>query len=159
MVVAVTETDKGSKQRAIRATVETAKVGATASQQEMLRWLNRVVMIAKQLCPVDTGTLARTIRIVTQAPTGGFFEVTKDPLSNQIGVTALITAGGWMINPKTGRICDYAQLVHDGGPTSRGAGYRAGIPFLTMAIDQSESEYQQMVKRIGDAHAKRWAGS
>jgi len=114
-------------------------------------------MVAKQLCPIDTGTLATSIRIVTQAPTGGFFEVTKDPLSNKIGVTALITAGGWLVNPKTGRIVDYAQAVHDGHIT-RGGGYYMGVPFLTMAIDQCEPEYQMMVKRIQDAQANAWRG-
>lgn len=108
-------------------------------------------------CPKDTGTLATTIRIVTQAPTGGFFEVVKNPLENTIGVTALITAGGWLVNPRTGFICDYAAAVHDGHLT-RGGGYYAGVPFLTMAIDASEAEYQQMVKKIFDAQERAWHG-
>ena len=163
MVVTVRESDDGSKQRAIQATERTAKAGAVTTQRELLKWLNKVVMIAKELCPIGTpastgirgyigGTLARTIRIVTQAPTGGFFEVTKDPLSDKVGVTALITAGGWLINPNTGRICDYAQAVHDG--TFK----MAGRPFLTMAIEQSEPDYQMMVKKIGDAHENAWKG-
>lgn len=157
MVVIVRETDSGSKKRAMQATYRTAHAGATTTQNEMLKWLSKVVMLAKSLCPVETGTLARTIRIVTQAPTGGFFEVVKNPLENKIGVTALITAGGWLVNPKTGFICDYAQAVHDGHLT-RGGGYYAGVPFLTMAIDASEAEYQEMVKKIGDAHENAWRG-
>lgn len=157
MVVVVRETDGGSKKRAMRATYGTARAGATATQHEMLHWLSKVVMLAKTYCPKETGTLATTIRIVTQAPTGGFFEVVKNPLENDIGVTALITAGGWLVNPKTGFICDYAQAVHDGHLT-RGGGYYAGVPFLTMAIDASEAEYQQMVKKIFDAQERAWHG-
>lgn len=163
MVVAVYETDRGSKKRAMQATTRTARAGATATQREMIQWLNKVVMVAKGLCPIGTpastgmkgyigGTLATTIRVVTQAPTGGFFEITKDPLQNKIGVTALITAGGWLINPNTGRVCDYAQAVHDG--TFK----MAPRPFLTMAIDQCEPEYRLMVKKIQDAQANAWKG-
>jgi len=156
MVVAFSESDKGSKRKTIGAYERVGVEGAKIYQRGMLQWLSKVVMLAKKYCPIDTGTLARTIRIVTQAPSGGFYEVTRDPLKNRISVTALITAGGWLINPKTGSICDYAQIVHDGGPTSRGAGYRMGTPFLTMAIDEAEPELQYHINRIGNKWEEEW---
>lgn len=155
MVARVVESDRGSKQRAISAGARVARRGAEVYQREFLHWLSKVVMLAKRYCPVDTGTLAKTIRIVTKAPTGVYFEVIRDPLQNKIDVTALITAGGWLVNPKTGRICDYAEAVHDGHVT-RGGGYYFGVPFMTMAIDQCTPELDRLTAKLGKAWEQEW---
>lgn len=61
---------------------------------------------AKELCPVDTGSLQKSIRLQTAARQAGHI--------HSIGVSA----GGYITNPKTGRKVDYARHVEYG--TSRG---------------------------------------
>lgn len=60
---------------------------------------------AKELVPVDTGALQASIRLIVTAATAG--HVTR------VGVRA----GGYEVNPKTGKLVDYAVYVEFG--TSR----------------------------------------
>jgi len=70
---------------------------------------------AKSNCPVDTGALRKSIRRITTAERKG--HVTR------VGVRA----GGYEMNPKTGRLVDYAVYVEMG--TSR----QRPQPFLVPA--------------------------
>jgi len=58
-----------------------------------------MVDIAKRMVPVDTGTLQKSIRKEIAR--------TRDPKKKVI----IVCAGGNLINPKTGRLCDYASFV------------------------------------------------
>ena len=58
----------------------------------------QIVEIAKQLVRVDTGTLQSDIRL----------EVIE---TSPIRVSVAVRAGGTQTNPKTGKVCDYAQAV------------------------------------------------
>lgn len=60
---------------------------------------------AKELVPVDTGALRDSIRVIVTAKTAG--NITR------VGVRA----GGYEVNPKTGKLVDYAVPVEFG--TSR----------------------------------------
>ena len=68
------------------------------------------------LCPVETGSLQRSLRTFKQEGLGALCSV---------GVSA---GNGGVINPKTGREVDYARFVEYG--TSR----RAAKPFLRPAL-------------------------
>ena len=66
---------------------------------------------AKLLVPVDTGALRRSIRVTSTAKTSG--RVTR------VGVRA----GGYEVNPKTGRLVDYALPVEFGSSRQAPQGY------------------------------------
>lgn len=74
--------------------------------------LDRMILAAKALCPVDTGALMASVR----AERRGALE------------SALVAGGGGYVNPRTLRPVDYARHVHDG--TSR----TPPRPFLLQAI-------------------------
>ena len=78
--------------------------------------LDRMVLTAKAICPVDTGSLMASIRAERRGPLE----------------SALVAGGGGYMNPKTGKMVDYARQVHDG--TSR----KPARPFLLQAV-QAES--------------------
>ena len=74
--------------------------------------MEEMVGIARSLCPVDTGALAGSIRVERLSP-----------------LEMALTAGGaGFVNPRTGRVIDYAEAVHDG--TSK----RPARPFLRQAL-------------------------
>ena len=74
--------------------------------------LDRMVLAAKALCPVDTGALMASIRAERRGPLE----------------SAIIAGGGGYVNPRTLRPVDYARHVHDG--TSR----TPPRPFLLQAV-------------------------
>ena len=96
---------------------------------------------ARDNCPVGTpastgipgyigGSLKKTIRFLRRAMKAG--------MTRKIS----ITVGGYIRNPNTGRIVDYAKHVHEG--TSR----MPSRPFLKNAIDRHK---KTLVKAIIDA--------
>ncbi len=84
---------------------------------------------AKRLCPVDTGSLQKSIRRTAYARVAGHVQ--------QMGVRV----GGYIINPKTGRLVDYARHVEYG--TSRSQAQ----PFLRPAVLKYKRELVKIVKR------------
>lgn len=84
---------------------------------------------AKRVCPVDTGSLRKSIRLQVQAR----------PKKNvhKIGVSA----GGYVTNPKSGEKVNYASHVEYG--TSR----QRPQPFLRPAIERHKKE---LLKIAGD---------
>jgi len=77
-----------------------------------------VVRDARSLVPVDTGSLQRSIRMHSYVMEGHVQEV-------------VVTAGGYVTNPKTGRKVDYAAYVEYG--TSR----VKPKPFLNPALERN----------------------
>lgn len=125
-------------------------------------WWEKVRDLAKTLCRDmgvwDTGTLHDTIRIISGGTElgigyGGYYEVVVSP--TDIQVDRMLIAGGMLINPKTGRICDYAEAVHDGHFTKSGT-YVAGRPFLSMALDLAEPELRLILNKFMDEQEKEW---
>ena len=87
--------------------------------KEALREVARkVVQDAKALCPVDTGSLRRSIRAEEYPPQVSLYRI-------------YVIAGGKIINPKTRRKVDYASYVEYG--TSRAPAQ----PFLRPALEQN----------------------
>lgn len=84
---------------------------------------------AKRLCPVDTGSLKKSIRRTAYARVAGHIQ--------QMGVRA----GGYIINPKTKRLVDYAKHVEYGTSRTRAQ------PFLRPAIVKYRRELVKIVKR------------
>lgn len=97
-----------------------------ASKQSLS--LDRMVLIAKSYCPIDTGALMASIRAEMRGPLE----------------TALIAGGGGYVNLRTLKPVDYAKNVHDG--TSR----IPPRPFLLQAILAERLRLaQEIIERSG----------
>lgn len=147
-----TETDFGTKRKAKVALARTHRELDSEFRLAAREYWWRVWETARTLCPVDTGALMNSIRLIWMVGYGGgpevpfAGEVFEVAISSQgIEMTAMIKAGGegW-INPKTGWYVDYAQAVHDG------TRYMAARPFLTEAIAMNEAYLQQVLARHVD---------
>ena len=80
---------------------------------------------AKDLVPVDTGSLRKSIRVEKE----GELQV------------SVIAGGGGVINPRTGREVDYAGYVEFG--TSR----MSPQPYMQPALEKNRDEILKIVKR------------
>ena len=86
----------------------------TEIKTDLLDAAHFMVTMAKAYCPVDTGTLQKTIR-KERGGSGLHWRVMR------------VRAGGYFVNPKTGRICDYATYVE------------ARTPFMAPAYQSVET--------------------
>lgn len=159
MAVVIWKEDVPPIQRTIDATYRMDEVADTSFEKLINDWWRRVRDLAKSLCremgAYDTGTLYNTIRIiyapVTPIGYGAFYEITAGPMS--IDVDRMLVAGGLLINPKTGRICDYAESVHDG----TGMNYRKGPrEFLTIALEIMEPELMTIMEGMISQEEREW---
>jgi len=141
MSVALEETEKGKAE--IRDSLDKYRkeLGrGTVIKRKLDEVIDRIVEDAILGCPKDTGTLASTIKAVEGASgifgagIKGFTVYDKSIVAGDPSVT----------NPKTGRPCIYAPLVHDGHATKSG-GWYAGSPFLSDAIMAHEDEVERAV--------------
>lgn len=141
-------------EKIVEATKRVDNVAKKKFQKSIDDWWKRVRDLAKSKCPVDTGTLQSTIRIiyspVTEIGFGAFYEVTAT--ETNIEVDRMLVAGGMLINPKTGRICDYAEVVHDGFPPEN----RPANPFLDDAINEMEPELMTIMSQFMNEIEREW---
>lgn len=156
------ETDMGSKGRAQLACREFPQELTAEARWRLRFWWEKVLLTAKALCPIDTGTLSTSGRIETrEGPTEGgalgeFYEKAVG-FDNEL-INSMIVFGGLLVNPKTGRICDYAQAVHDGHFTANGR-FIPPQPFIEMAINIHIDElYDILGKSIDRAAETVWTG-
>ena len=91
---------------------------------------DKIVKEARELCPVDTGALRKSIRKEKELRS-------LYPFTYTIGVAA----GGHEKNPKTGREVDYAAYVEFG--TSR----TPAQPFMGPAVDKNRAEIRRILSR------------
>jgi len=149
-LIKLEETDKGTKRRAKEAIKKIKIKSPEQFQRRMKRYVRKVRKDAKRFCPVDSGALQSSIRLVSMEniPKGNF-EAARD-----ITLTHQIIAGGLpYINPNTKRVVDYAQAVHDGVP-SKGI---PPTPFLSDAIALNKTYYDATIKGYLEWKEKQWS--
>ena len=117
---------------------------------------SRIMVYAKQMCPVDTGALMLSIRILEESGekgVGGSYEVMA-PVAGYMGekpiVYTVAAGGGGYINPKTLREVDYAEAVHDG--TFR----MPPRPFMSDAEVLARVDWVEMENKIMGEINKLW---
>ena len=76
-----------------------------------------IVVMAKTLVHVDTGTLQKSIR--------------KERTRNRV---VSVRAGGYFTNPKTGTICNYAQWVEN------------NYPYMQPSVDMARNYVTELIK-------------
>jgi len=147
--IEIRETDLGSKKRTRKAIRRIQDKKAEAFVKELDAVVDNVVATAKRLCPVDTGTLQRSIRKIRtwEQPTSSYHIKAKDvTLDFQI-----IAGGAPYYNPKYNKMVDYAQAVHDGTYN------RPPTPFLTDAVDMHQAELDEALNRFVKKIEEEWA--
>ena len=143
------ETDYGTKKKTRKVISKIQKGKGKMFHRSMLKYINKVLDDAKRLCPVDTGTLQSSIRLITREAMGkGSFIAGRD-----ITEEFYIIAGGPpYFNPKHKRFCDYAQAVHDG--TLR----MPARPFLTDALAKNKAELDKITGKYIQWINETWSG-
>lgn len=156
-----TESDSGSKDRAKKRAKRFSEQLTVEGRWRLKAWWYEVWMTARMYClawAFDTGTLFSTIRIEESRsmPEGYPYEVAFSSQNEM--VNSMIIAGGYAINPKSGRIVDYAQFVHDGHFTVGGR-WMPPKPFLRQAIEDHRAELDMILKNCIEKVAEtEWAG-
>jgi hypothetical protein len=97
--------------------------------EKMLEWAEEVLLerarymrdVAQVLVPVDTGSLRDSIRVERGGQGLHWREIR-------------VRAGGYIVNPKTGRLVDYAVYVE------------AKYPFMKPAFDEIKDNIAGMIK-------------
>lgn len=145
-----TKTDSGTERKAREGLERGIKYNKEKFEQAIMRYWWKVWQDARRLCIeygiFDTGTLYNTIRIEWNTPMGfgggPTYEVAFGP--DRVEVTGMIRAGGMLINPKTGRIVNYAESVHEGTGKNLAKGPRR---FLVDAILMNEGFLEQILRK------------
>lgn len=141
--IELSETDYGSKGRARVAAERMPQKISEEARPQLQAWWERVKATAQSLCPIDTGSLMLSIRIEPLTITfGENFEIAVSP--NEQLINSQIVAGGMIVNPKTGRLVDYAKAIEEGHFTVSGS-WVPPNPFLEMAINIHIGELYQIL--------------
>lgn len=148
MSVILKESDEGTKGQVIKKVKEyDKKLDATLKQKLDVVW-DKVLWDAIMECPVITGTLASTVRIVE----GAFGGLMGSHIAGRMIFDRTITAGDETITKPDGSPCIYAQWVHDGYIHPRSGKWIAGNPFLEIAL---EKNFAELEKAINEAFKER----
>jgi len=153
MVVGLVETDSKTKTQLQTASQRAIKRIDKDFSGKMDDFWDLVFAVALEKCPVETGTLASSIRVVDGAfdPSGfSGVSVTVNGMGGYGAVERSIVAGGEeYINPKTHGPCDYASYVEVGHMTKNG-GFVEGAFFLTDALNECEPQLDEILNGFAD---------
>ena len=100
------------------------------AQDKLLTYAHKVKNVAYMMVPVKTGSLQKSIRVEVYSVPAGYL------------VKLGIRAGGYVTNPESHRIVDYAAFVEYGTRKMRAQ------PFMRPAIKFYESELKRTLKEI-----------
>jgi hypothetical protein len=156
MVIIISETDDGTKMKTKYEIEKFSRKLPEEIRAELEEIWDKIWMEAINLCPIDTGALASSIKVLEGASEtlggmggGNVKTVTAGPsLSGELVFDRTIMAGDEIIiNPKTGKsTAVYASLVHDGHMMRDGTFWH-GVPFLTEAVAKYEGELMAAVDK------------
>jgi hypothetical protein len=148
--------DKGSNKDTIEALENLEKdIGKSkAIEDELTKVWEKIRMDAFTDCPMDTGSLASTIRVI-KTPLGSMMSGNSPIKSITIFDRTIVAGDNMTINPKTNKGVDYASLVHDG--YSKGGYINNGKPFLTNALAKNDAELMEAVNKALDKLERRYS--
>lgn len=150
MAIAIFESDNGTKERTQEEMLQLSRAIPKSVEKELDAVFDKIYNAAIQFCPIDTGALVSTIQIVE----GVLGEASGSIKDVMIFNKSIIAGDETITNPKTGRPVDYARFVHD-GYTTRGGVWKAGVPFLTEAVEMYMVELEEAINKVIDYLEKR----
>jgi len=155
-MIVITESDNGTK-RLARMKVKELQTGLPEKvAAELDRVWHEIWADAVRECPVDTGALVSTIRIV-EGVMGNIGGELSRFISETFFDRTIIAGDPARINPKSGRPIDYANLVHD-GHLMRDGTFWCGHPFLTIAFAMHMKELEDAVDKAMRSLGYKFSG-
>lgn len=148
MSVILKESDDGTKQKVVKKIEEYDKKLDDTLRQKLDKVWDKVLWDAIMECPIITGTLASTIRIVE----GAFGGLMGGHIAGRMVFDRTITAGDETVTKPDGSPCIYAQWVHDGFIHPRSGRLTRATPFLEIALERNFAELE---KAINEAFGER----
>lgn len=149
------KTHKG-KMRTIEATKRAEKISFEEFEKSFKNYFKLLLQLAKRNCPVDTGTLRASIRLENEPKGGGGLGgKIHGEVERHAGWGKRVVAGGMLINPKTGNICDYATFVHDGHFTRTGS-FVPPRPFIDDALREADEYLIKCADKYLAKIGKEW---
>ncbi len=118
---------------------------------------------AKAFCPVRTGALWSTVKVIDIGETGDIgapefqkISVIMPAQDIQKDTRAIVAGDISVINPESGKPVTYAQAVHD-GYMSRTGTWVAGNPFLDMSININLPYLNDLIDRYIDEEFREFS--
>lgn len=148
MSMVLDETDFGGKAK-IKKKVNEIDDNIKESLKDRLEiWWREVLNDAIALCPVDSGALQSSIRIVDASYAPEQFQVTGE--TGNVLVDSIIIAGSSALNNDGVPCMQYALAVHDGHVMRDGKSIYMGVPFLANALLIHEAELEAILSNATD---------
>ncbi|GEM_PF-1699953 len=148
-MIGLEETDNGSKKKVSEELGGLGKKLNDDLRERLEKIWNDIYNDAVAECPVDTGSLVTSIKLVVDDSNleggGAGIDISSSGMSENV-YNGTITAGDdAIINPKNGiPTSTYAIMVHDGHFTVDGT-WVEGIPFLSDALDKHSAELEAAI--------------
>ncbi len=161
MVAGIEEDDDGTKQGIVDSLNETNEKLIEEAQEKLSAVWQKILDTAIMLCPIDTGTLQSTIRLIEGDSTPEGASYTPEGGGGEKAVTIFngtIIAGDENITKPDGSPCIYAEWVHD-GHFDRSGRWVEGQPFLEEAILEHEAELDEAINEVMDAIGAEQGGT
>lgn len=160
-MAAVEEDDAGTKQGVIDSLKGVDEKLIEEAQDKLEAVWEKILETAIMLCPIDTGTLMSTIRLVSGDSTPEGASYTPEGGGGEKAVTiydSTIIAGDENTTKPNGEPCIYAEWVHD-GHFDRSGRWVEGQPFLEEAILEHEDELDEAIDDVMNAIGAEQGGT
>lgn len=140
-MIGITESDNGGKTRTQQALKKVQEDLPEKIRARLNAVWDKIWNDAIMLCPVETGALASSIKVIE----GGMLGESGLIKAFTIFDKTIMAGDIIIVNPRSGMpTSEYALLVHDGHPTKSGGSVPAQ-PFLTDALAMNETELMAAV--------------
>ncbi len=152
-MAAIEEDDAGTKQGVIDNVNQINDKLIEEAQAKLQAVWQKILDTAIMLCPVDTGTLQGTVRLIEGDSTPEGASYTPEGGGGEKAVTiydSTIIAGDENVTKPDGSPCVYAEWVHDGHFSKSGRWIEAQ-PFLEDAILEHEDELDEAIDDVMNA--------
>jgi hypothetical protein len=150
--IGIIESDNGTKLGTIKKLQELDENMNEELRRRLEEVWDKILMDAISECPMESGALASTIRIVE-----GAFGGMMGGIVGRMVFEKSITAGDeTVMNPKGTPTSHYASSVHDGYTHWKSGRWIAGYPFLDIAIDKNFDELERAIEEAMKTLGKKF---
>lgn len=153
MSMVLDETDFGGKAKIKKKVSEVNDNIKEGLKDRLEIWWREVLNDAIALCPVESGALQSSIRIVDASYAPEQFQAVGETGSELID--SIIIAGSSALNNDGVPCWQYALAVHDGHVMRDGKSIYVGVPFLANALLIHEAELEAILADATDEELRK----
>jgi hypothetical protein len=147
-MIVIEETDDETKQQLVEDLEKQNEKLHEDLQDSLSDIWQKIFDYAFILCPVETGTLQSTLRLITNEPASEWTSYSGGGGNKVLTVfDSSIMVGDESVSRPDGYPCIYGQWVHDGHFTPWGTWVEAQ-PFLEDAVLAFESELEEAIQKV-----------